>query len=153
MNLLTTCLIIFAFSLGVTLGEDSSRPFSATVNELWLRGQKASVLATAQKRLHKDHRDIYGLLLKYEYEISVLDLDALPTTMERLLDAARNVKTKQFVSVFPTLEESVRRTKAILPLYTRELLNEDRKKSGMSGKPMSVMIFIRALEVDGIKIE
>jgi hypothetical protein len=123
--------------------------FTETVSTLWYDGNKTNVLSIAEQRLQANTNDIAGLILKMEYEIAFLDLDAVTNTMDRVIEVGETITTTNFVAVFPKLEGSINHLKAMIPLYPPDELAADQGKGNISGKPLPHADVLQALEDDG----
>jgi hypothetical protein len=123
--------------------------FTETVSSLWYSGQKTNVLNIAEQRLQLNSNDIAGLILKMEYEITFLELDAVTNTMERVIQVGSSITTTNFVSVFPKLEGSINHLVEMIPLYPTNELAADQGKGDISGKPLPHTEVLQALEDDG----
>lgn len=123
--------------------------FTETVSTLWYDGYKTNVLNIAEQRLQANSNDIAGLILKMEYELEFLQLDAATNTMNRVLQVGGMITTTNFVAVFPKLEGSINHLQAVLPLYPPDELAADQGKCNISGKPLSTSEILQALEDDG----
>jgi len=123
--------------------------FSDYINQLWLDGKKEEVLNIVQQRLQQNPDDMIGLILKMEYELGYLLIDDAQQTMNRVLEVGKTIKTKNFSAIYPRLEANINILQDALPNYPPEELKKDKAKINISGKPMTFLKFIIALEKDG----
>ncbi|MDD2239708.1 MAG: hypothetical protein PHI93_03495 [Kiritimatiellae bacterium] len=142
-------LIVVIAILLMAIATYAQTNFTETVSSLWYSGQKTNVLNIAEQRLQLNSNDIAGLILKMEYEITFLELDAVTNTMERVIQVGSSITTTNFVSVFPKLEGSINHLVEMIPLYPTNELAADQGKGDISGKPLPHTEVLQALEDDG----
>lgn len=128
----------------------ASDVFTERVSEMWAAGNKEEVLNIAKERLRVNSRDIAGLLLKFEYEVEVLDTKNLPDTIAKLEKASGGITTKQFKAQAANLKSNLDITTKILGQLSNSELERERQTSTQSGKVLSTLDFLRAAERDGL---
>jgi len=128
-------------------------PITAELSELWLKQKHSEFKNISAQLLKKNPNDILGLLMLYEYQRQVLDLDALPITINKLLTECEKIKTSNFSKRLPLLEASIDTLKETISIYlkgSKEELEKDRKKNMSRPRPLYTISMVEALEKDGL---
>lgn len=144
-QILLSCLSLL-FSLSSFAG---AVRFSDRISELWMRGDKGEVVRIAEDRLDRDEDDLMALLLKLDYEVAFLKLEDLRMTIPRVEKRADSVTSPQFEKMKGLLRANLTALKEMIPQITKEIVEAERPKGDIVGKPMPSLEIIRALEADG----
>jgi len=123
--------------------------FYEQVSTLWYAGEKTSVLNIAEQRITQNTNDVAGLILKMEYQIEFVALDAVSNTMQRVLDVGSKITTTNFVAAYPLVQSDINHLLQVLPLYPTNEIAADIGKASISNKPLTSGYAIKALQDDG----
>jgi hypothetical protein len=132
-------------------GDNESRAtISANLDQYVIRGNPDGLLIEANKWLLHDEQNIVGLLLKFEYDVLMFDLEDIGSTCNNIISSGNHVRSKMFSQIYPSLVLQMEMVKNQIPHF--KLLNkEENKKKAYVPKPMLVMSkYFVALEEDGI---
>lgn len=128
-------------------GQDS---FATQVEEMWRAGNYAGVMAIAQQRLAANTNDLPGLLLKYEYEVECLQLNAAMNTATEIIRVAPQIESEHFAEVRALIVQDAQAALELLPQYPPDELAADLSTVGtVTNKHLPSVFAIRALEEDG----
>lgn len=128
--------------------ETGSESYSDAVSRLWLEGKKAEARALAEERLDEDPNDLAGLLVQLDYEVAFLEMEKLKGTLSRVRDAARAASGDGFERVRPLLLAQLETIELVMSDVTPQIVQEERHKALVSGKPLPTQPFLEALEED-----
>lgn len=123
--------------------------FYEEVSSMWYSGNKTGVLSIAEQRLQQNTNDIAELILKMEYQIEFVELNAVSNTMQRVLDVGSQVTTTNFTAAFPLVQSDINHLIQMLPLYPTNEIAGDIEKASIANKPLSSGYAIKALQDDG----
>ena len=123
--------------------------FYEEVSSMWYSGNKTGVLNIAEQRLQQNTNDIAGLILKMDYQIEFVELDAMSNTMQRVLDVGSQVTTTNFVAAFSLVQSDINHLLQMLPLYPTNEIAGDIEKASIANKPLTSGYAIKALQNDG----
>lgn len=123
--------------------------FYEDVSSMWYSGNKTGVLSIAEQRLQQNTNDIAGLILKMEYQIEFVDLNAVSNTMQRVLDVGSQVTSTNFATAFPVVQSDINHLLQMLPLYPTNEIAGDIEKASIANKPLTSGYAIKALQDDG----
>lgn len=144
--LFSMVLVVSVYS-GSAMGQES---FAAQVEEMWRAGNYAGVMAIAQQRLAANTNDLPGLLLKHEYEVEFLQLDAATNTAAEIIRVAPQIESERFAEVRALVIQDAEAALELLPQYPPDELAADWLTVGtMTNNHLPSGYAIQALEEDG----
>lgn len=138
--------LLVLMGVSVTFGQSN---FYEQVSSMWYSGNKTGVLSIAEQRLQQDTNDIAGLILKMDYQIEFVELNAVSNTMQRVLDVGSQVATTNFAGAFPLVQSDINHLLQMLPLYPTNEIAADIAKASIANKPLTSGYAIKALQDDG----
>ena len=123
--------------------------FYEQVSSMWYSGNKTGVLSIAEQRLQQNTNDMAGLILKMDYQIEFVELDAVSNTMQRVIDVGSQVATTHFAAAFSLVQSDINHLLQMLPLYPTNEIAADIAKASIANKPLTSGYAIKALQDDG----
>lgn len=123
--------------------------FYEEVSSMWYSGNKNGVLSIAEQLLQQDTNDIAGLILKMDYQIEFVELNAVSNTMQRVLDVGSQITTTNFAAAFLLVQADINHLLHMLPLYPTNEIAADIAKASIANKPLTSGYAIKALQNDG----
>lgn len=143
-----TNTLIAAIVLALQI-QDAPTPWSEKIASMWQEGKYNDVLEIARDRLKKRPNDLVGLLLKYGYDATVVDVSSLPGALTRLKDASSKSGSKRFKLLYPQVVAVTNMISTYIASATQQQLSSDREKAVLKGKSLPFYEEIQALERDG----
>ncbi len=145
-------LIFILFAIGTfSTAAKCATSFSDSLNNMWLAGDKAQVLATAKQRLQSNSNDIAGLVITMEYYMEFSDIVHLKDSIDKVIAAGSTLATTQFAKLFPKLKSDLMYIEtSVLPSVSAEMAAAESPKGDISGKPMDFLYVLQAAETDGL---
>jgi len=143
------CGLIFLF-FSLFAGMAFGQSFTAQVEGMWRTGDHAGVLAIAQTRLAANTNDLPGLLLKCEYELEYLQLDAATNTAAEILRVAPQIETERFGEIRSWVVSDAQVLLDAIPQYPPDEYAADLARAGtITNKSLACGVVLQALEEDG----
>ena len=143
-------LLLFALCWTAVGAKAGSTPFSTNINNMWLSGNKAAVLALANQRLQKNSNDIAGLLLTLEYQAAFFDITNFNVTANKVIAVGGGITTKNFAAAYPALKGSLQYLLQNEPVYTPAQIQAETTKGNNQGQAMCFLNALQAAELDGL---
>jgi len=152
-------MIRVLFIAGVTLSfalvasaQPSNPPsnFSGFVEQQWLLGKKKKVLQLAENRLQKNLIDLASLLVTLDYSVEFMDLARMRVVIPKIKAVSTTISSPNFERQKNLLSGSLEIFEQLLPTVTPEMAQAEAHKGLIKNKPLSSLVFIQALEADGL---
>lgn len=128
-------------------------PITAELSELWVKQKYSEFKNISDQLLKKDPNDLLALFMLYEYQRRLLDLDALPITIDKIFKESEKFKTANFSKRFPLFESDIDNLRNSILKYLKgpkEELEKDRKKQTARPRLLYIISMVEALELDGL---
>lgn len=142
-------LLAMIITLIVVIQTFGQTNFYEEVSSMWYSGNKTGVLSIAEQRLLQNTNDIAGLILKMEYQIEFVELNAVSNTLQRVLNVGSQIMTTNFTVAFSLMQSDINHLLQMLPLYPPNEIAGDIEKASIANKPLSSGYAIKALQDDG----
>ena len=124
--------------------------FYTNITNLWWHGQKSNVLAIAEQRLACNSNDIAGLILKMEYDMEFVNLNAISNSTLRVIGVGQTIQTDNYKALFPFLRFNMQTLLDLVAVYPEDEIEADRAKALLPEKHLSFENDLLAVCLDGL---
>lgn len=149
-SLLIITILLIALSMVFAQIANGPIGFSEFIEQQWLLGNKKEVLQLAETRLQKKPNDLACLLIVLDYAVEFMELDKMRSIIPRIKKAVAITSSKNFEQQKKLLTGSLEVFEQLLPTITPEMAQAESHKGFIKNKPLSSLVFIQALETDGL---